>query len=69
MTRKVFSDETNEGQELELFVNDKGRCFIQAGNLRSDGLDYTGWITLDLDDLNELISELQIIKKQMQGNG
>lgn len=69
MTRKVFSDETNESQELELFVNDKGRCFIQAGNLRGDALDYVGWVTLDLDDLSELISELQMIKKQMQGNG
>jgi methyl coenzyme M reductase subunit D len=60
--QKIFIDETSNGNKLRAYVNHENRCYITVGELDSDTDVYTGYITLDLDDLTELISELQHIK-------
>lgn len=68
MTYKVFTDDVNEAKTLRVYMNTENRCYITCGELQGN-LHYTGWITLDSDDLTELISELQFIKKQIEDNG
>lgn len=58
---KIFSDETEN--ELRVYINTNNLCFIGIENRGDDFIG--GWITLDSDDLTELISELIAIKKQI----
>ena len=60
--RTVFTDQ--DDNELELFVNDKGRLYIAVGELRED-LTHQGYITLDKEDVQVLISKLSELEKEM----
>jgi len=63
---KIFEDDNNECQKLELYRTNYNRCYISVGLLDED-LN-SGWITLSSDDLTELIAELQFIKNQIDSN-
>ena len=61
---RIF-DEENQNQELEVYVNEENRVFINVGEIdNSDtNLVYTGWITLSKEDVQMLISELKELQK------
>lgn len=61
MVTKLF---TSDGQELEAYLNSNNQCFIQIGT-NDRTIIYSSFIVLNSDDLGELISELQSIKKQI----
>lgn len=58
---KIFQDDSNESNKLCTYVNSANRCFIKVGEIDAQS-EFTGFVTLDSDDLTELISELQHIK-------
>lgn len=61
--RTVFSDEDNN--EMECFLNEKGKVFIQVGQLGED-IAYNGYITLDKEDVSQLITMLTELKNEME---
>jgi hypothetical protein len=68
MVKKIYTDGENE---LETYVSSDNKSFIQVGQLNEDYY-YSGCITLDETDLEELISDLQtqltIIKQTKNEN-
>lgn len=58
---KTFIDESDN--ELKVYINKENLCYISIDNRGDDFIG--GCITLDSDDLTELISELIFIKKQI----
>jgi hypothetical protein len=63
---KIFVDELNE-HSLQCYVNDKERCFIECKDMHKDNdIWYKQFVTLDLETLSELITELTDIKKEME---
>lgn len=56
MVTKRFIDEITQN-ELEVFINDKGRICITAGDIDDTGY-YSGFVTLTKEDSIELIDEL-----------
>jgi len=62
---KIFVDELNE-HSLKCHLNDKGRCFIECRDINTEDIYYRQYVTLDLETLSELISDLTEIKKQME---
>lgn len=55
--RKIFSDEN--GNELQAYVNDKAKLFLQVGDADPQAASYgPGFITLDRSDLDEFIDLL-----------
>jgi len=56
MTRPVFFDE--HGNEMTLYVNDKGLLFLQVSD--GDDFDYLGkkYIVLDKEDVKKLHDEI-----------
>ena len=60
--RTVFEDENNN--ELDCYLNDKGKVFIQVGEAGGD-IREKGYIVLDKDDVNGLIKLLTEIEKDM----
>jgi len=63
---KIFIDEVNE-HSLQCYVNNSSRCFIECRDINTDDVYYRQFVSLDLETLTELISELQEIKSQMEG--
>ena len=64
MAKKIiFVDEDNN--EMQCYLNDQGKVFINVGKLDED-MYYQGFITLDKNDVNELISLLSSIAEQME---
>lgn len=64
MVNKVFTD--GEGHTLIAYINNKGKCYIEASlDGEPDNIYYSGFVCLDKEDLDELISELKSIRKQM----
>jgi glycosyltransferase involved in cell wall biosynthesis len=61
-TRTVFSD--NDNNELDCYLNDKGKVFISVGQ-PSEDIAYNGFITLSKKDVNQLIKILSELKKEM----
>lgn len=61
--RTVFNDSDNN--EMECYLNDKGKVFISVGQIGEDNAYYSGYITLDKDDVNQLIKILSEIEKEM----
>ncbi|WP_395045984.1 hypothetical protein [Flavobacterium sp.] len=61
-SRTVFEDENNN--EMDCYLNDKGKVFIQVGESGAD-IHEKGFITLDKSDVNELIKMLSEIEKDM----
>lgn len=62
-TRTVFSDDDNN--ELDCYINDKGKLFISAGQPGED-IAYNGFITLNKKDVNQLIKILSNLEKEME---
>lgn len=61
-TTKKFTDDNN--QVFELWLNDKGKVYMECYTFEDP---YTcEFITLDKNDVVELIKELRLLKKQMQ---
>lgn len=61
--RTVFSDENNN--EMDCFLNDKGQVFIEVGESGAH-LSEKSFITLNKEDVNELIKRLSEIEKDME---
>jgi hypothetical protein len=62
MVNKLFTDE--KGIQMECYVNLERNCIIKVGDF--DDIMRYQWIELnDIDDIDELIKELRIVKKQM----
>ena len=59
--RLVFEDENNE---MECFLNDKGKVYISVNDKEDKNLN--GYITLDKDDVIELIKILKDAEEQME---
>lgn len=59
--RIIFSDE--DDNELECYINQKGKLYIAAG--QKDDVQF-GYITLDKEDVNELIKMLSDLEEQME---
>lgn len=64
MDYKVFCDEKNPEQQMKFYINDVGRLFVQVGDATND--DYSGFITLDKEDVKSLILALKTIEKTME---
>ena len=61
-TRLVFEDEDNN--EMNCFLNDKGKVYIGVGQ-RGEDMVYSGYITLDKEDVKQLINILKDCEKEM----
>lgn len=59
----LFNDE--HGNELEAYLNDKGKCYIQCGDLSDRDFIYSGHIVLDKEDLTEFIRVLNEVLNDM----
>ncbi len=62
--RTVLFDEDNN--ELECYINDKGKAFISIGPKGEDELYHSGYITLNKADVDELVVILSELSKQME---
>lgn len=60
-TRTVFSDDNSE---MDCYLNDKGKVFISIGQPGEDIVN-SGFITLDKDDVSQLIKILVELEKDM----
>lgn len=62
-TRLVFEDEDNN--EMNCFLNDNGKVCIGVGQ-RGEDMFYSGFITLDKADVQQLIDILTEYEKEME---
>lgn len=69
MNYKVFTDEENPTKEMQVYLSKDNTCFICCEDNSNDDYYCTKYVSLTYDDLVELISELQLIKKQIEENG
>lgn len=56
---------SNDENELSCWINDKNNLYIEVGEINSEFPYQKGYITLDIDDVLELIKELKSLVKQM----
>jgi hypothetical protein len=61
--RTVFTDEDNN--EMDCYLNDKGKVYIRVGEPGED-ITYSGYITLDKDDVTQLIKKLTELEAEME---
>ena len=61
-TRTIFSD--TENNELECYINQHGKVYISVSLPDGDGM-YSGFITLDKTDVNQLIKILSELEQEM----
>ena len=62
MVNKLFTDE--KGSQMECYLNTQHNCIIKVGDFND--IMRQEWIELnDIDDVDELIKELKIVKKHM----
>jgi len=59
--RTIFSDDNNN--ELETYVNSDGKLLINVGQLKDQY--YSGHITLEKEDVEELIKILEELKEEL----
>ena len=62
-TKFLFTDDENE---MECFLNNKGTVSIYVGRQGDDTGCFCGLITLDKDDVNQLIHLLKQIEQEME---
>jgi hypothetical protein len=62
-TRTVFEDEN--GNELQCYLNDALLVYISVGSKDDESGLYSGFITLERDDVGKLIEILQDAKRTM----
>lgn len=60
--RTVFND--NDNHEMDCYLNDKGKVFISVGQIGED-IAYSGFITLEKEDVNQLIKMLTELEQEM----
>lgn len=60
--RTVFEDKDNN--EMDCYLNDKGRVYIGVGQ-KGEDIAYSGFITLDREDVRGLIKILTKCEKEM----
>jgi hypothetical protein len=60
--KTVFSD--NNSNEMDCYLNDKGQVYISVGQTGED-LMYNGFITLDKEDVKQLIKKLTELEAEM----
>lgn len=61
--RTVFSDDKDN--EMDCYINTEGKVYIRIGQL-DDSYMYSGYITLDKYDVQELIKILSALEQQME---
>ncbi len=61
--RIVFSDENDH--DLECYLNHEGKVFISVGESDGDPY-YNGFITLDKEDVGDLIKILTALESEME---
>lgn len=61
--RTVFTDEDNN--EMDCYLNDKGKVYIRVG-VPGEDITYSGYITLDKDDVAQLIKRLTELEAEME---
>ena len=61
-TRTIFEDQDNN--EMECLLNDEGKVFISVGK-REEDIAYRGFITLDKQDIRQLIEILTECENEM----
>lgn len=62
-SRTVFNDTDNN--EMDCYINDKGKLYISVGQTGEDAM-YSGYITLDKEDVQKLIKVLTEIESNME---
>jgi hypothetical protein len=60
--RTVFDDEN--GHTLQLYINTKGALYLEISQPEHEM--YTSYITLNKEDVGELIEQLLILQQSMQ---
>lgn len=60
--RSIYYDENDN--ELECYINTNNKVYISIG--QKDEESQFGYITLDKDDLRELIEELSSLEKNLE---
>ena len=64
-TKLLFYD--NDNNEMECYLNDKGKLFLRVGQIgREDDVYYSGFITLDRDDVSQFINVLTELEQEME---
>ena len=61
--RTVFTDENNN--EMDCYLNKQGKVYIGVGDWGEDSA-YSGYITLDKDDVSQLINILSELNDAME---
>ena len=61
--RTVFSDEDNN--DLECYINQEGKVYISVGQADEEQF-YNGYITLDKEDVGDLIKILTVLESEME---
>ena len=61
--RLVFEDENNN--QMDCFLNSQGRVYIGVGQ-KDEEIVYNGYITLDRNDVQQLIRILTECEKEMK---
>jgi hypothetical protein len=61
--RTVLTDENNN--EMECYLNDEGKVYINVGESGQD-IHYSGYITLNKEDVNHLIKMLTDLESEME---
>lgn len=61
MTRKIFYDQNNN--EMSFWINDNNQIFIQISD--SDNPMLANFITIDKEDAQELVDDLQYLVNEL----
>ena len=60
--RNVFND--NDNNEMDCYLNSKGKVYISIRQIDED-IAYNGFITLNKEDVNQLIKILTELEQEM----
>lgn len=60
--KTVFSDDNNN--EMDCYLNDQGKVYISIEQTGEDNM-YSGFITLEKNDVTQLIKILSELEKEM----
>ena len=66
MVSKLFTDDTDLPQQMEVFINKDKRLFINIKDTNEESQYYQASITLSKSDVEALIIELESIIEEMQ---
>ena len=66
MVSKLFTDDTDLPQQMEVFINNDKRLVINIKDTNEESQYYQASITLSKSDVEALIIELESIIEEMQ---